>query len=578
LFNAKSATEELDKIFEKLSETMKKTEEGTFELTEEFKALARESKEAARIQIRVSQLDAIDAAKIAVGELREELGSLSGFSNDFNIASDDLGQLIRLLNKPINNSAALVEAKDLITNVTLANKEASPELVRFAQSVNNAWLQLKQAEDSAKWLEGLPDDLEGVGSATDRYRKQLESMVEALEMEAATLGYTDKERALYVATLKGATKEQLLAISASYELIDAHKKEEQAVKDLATANKKKVSDAKRLSAENDREISNIVRLDEARQRATERLEEQLRTEEEKILASYEHRREQILKLEKDPVKQQVLLERNDDKFATDVLGRFDKGPDTFAEKEAAIIEEFERTRQLILSNQSITEEMRTQLELDAANARNEQLAALEAQKNQMMLSNASALFDGLAGLAEAFGGEQSDAYRVLFAVSKAFSVAQAIMSIQTGLAKAQELGFPANIPAMAQIAATGASILSTIQSATFAGAAHGGLDNVPSESTFLLQKGERVLSPNQNRDLTSFLSRQSGPSNSGQPQAQRQESARQTPQAQNEPNQPIIVFDPNMALDALATPKGGRVLLQEIKSNREQFRRILGVA
>jgi len=40
------------------------------------------------------------------------------------------------------------------------------------------------------------------------------------------------------------------------------------------------------------------------------------------------------------------------------------------------------------------------------------------------------------------------------------------------------------------------------------GAVHGGLENVPTESTFLLQRGERVLSPNQNRDLTDFLQNQ----------------------------------------------------------------------
>jgi hypothetical protein len=38
------------------------------------------------------------------------------------------------------------------------------------------------------------------------------------------------------------------------------------------------------------------------------------------------------------------------------------------------------------------------------------------------------------------------------------------------------------------------------------GIAHGGMDFVPSESTFLLDKGERVLSPRQNTDLTDFLS------------------------------------------------------------------------
>ena len=38
-----------------------------------------------------------------------------------------------------------------------------------------------------------------------------------------------------------------------------------------------------------------------------------------------------------------------------------------------------------------------------------------------------------------------------------------------------------------------------------AGVAHAGLDNVPTDSTFLLKKGERVLSPGQNKDLKDFM-------------------------------------------------------------------------
>lgn len=49
-------------------------------------------------------------------------------------------------------------------------------------------------------------------------------------------------------------------------------------------------------------------------------------------------------------------------------------------------------------------------------------------------------------------------------------------------------------------AATGAAL-----GAGVGGIAHGGLTNVPAESTYLLQRGERVLSPNQNRDFTDFI-------------------------------------------------------------------------
>lgn len=69
------------------------------------------------------------------------------------------------------------------------------------------------------------------------------------------------------------------------------------------------------------------------------------------------------------------------------------------------------------------------------------------------------------------------------------------------------LGAPAFGAAMGSAAATGlsAGIAAGGAIGATAGAAHGGLTNVPNESTFLLQKGERVLSPNQNSDLTSFM-------------------------------------------------------------------------
>lgn len=44
--------------------------------------------------------------------------------------------------------------------------------------------------------------------------------------------------------------------------------------------------------------------------------------------------------------------------------------------------------------------------------------------------------------------------------------------------------------------------------AKVAGIAHGGLTNVPDESTYLLQKNERVLSPKQNQDFTNYINNQ----------------------------------------------------------------------
>lgn len=68
---------------------------------------------------------------------------------------------------------------------------------------------------------------------------------------------------------------------------------------------------------------------------------------------------------------------------------------------------------------------------------------------------------------------------------------------------------PAMAPAAAEAAlnytipAAGAAAAAAASS--MAGIAHGGLDYVPKESTYLLDKGERVLSPRQNRDLDEFM-------------------------------------------------------------------------
>lgn len=133
---------------------------------------------------------------------------------------------------------------------------------------------------------------------------------------------------------------------------------------------------------------------------------------------------------------------------------------------------------------------------------------LDEQQRSARLEIYQGLFSGLSGLTSAFFGEQSAAYRISFAIEKGFAIAQSVMAIQQSVAKAMSIGFPANIPVIAQSVAQGAQIIGAIknvQAPSIAGIAHGGLDNVPEEATYLLQKDERVLSPKQNKDLVKFM-------------------------------------------------------------------------
>lgn len=67
--------------------------------------------------------------------------------------------------------------------------------------------------------------------------------------------------------------------------------------------------------------------------------------------------------------------------------------------------------------------------------------------------------------------------------------------------------FPANLGAVGAGIALGSKIagMAPLAVSAAAGIAHGGLDFVPRESTYLLDRGERVLSPRQNRDLTDYI-------------------------------------------------------------------------
>ncbi len=89
-------------------------------------------------------------------------------------------------------------------------------------------------------------------------------------------------------------------------------------------------------------------------------------------------------------------------------------------------------------------------------------------------------------------------------------------SAQAGLnAYASTAAIPVVGPALAPAAALAATaatmpMVAAVTTSALAGMAHNGMDNIPKEGTWLLDGGERVLNPNQNRDLTKYLAEKSG--------------------------------------------------------------------
>lgn len=107
------------------------------------------------------------------------------------------------------------------------------------------------------------------------------------------------------------------------------------------------------------------------------------------------------------------------------------------------------------------------------------------------------LFGSMADLAKNFAGEQSGIYKALFAVEKAFAIASSIIAIQTGVANAMSLPFPANLGAAATVAAQGASVVANIRAVSafrdggidIGGPGTGRSDSIPA----MISAGESVI-------------------------------------------------------------------------------------
>jgi len=133
---------------------------------------------------------------------------------------------------------------------------------------------------------------------------------------------------------------------------------------------------------------------------------------------------------------------------------------------------------------------------------------LSDQIQDAKLQNYGNTMGAMAGLLGAFAGENNRVSQMMFAAQKGYALAQIFLNNKVALSEAwASAPFPYNVPAVAMAALETGALAAAAQAITpmFSGIAHGGLDYVPKEQTYLLDKGERVLSPNQNKDLTNFI-------------------------------------------------------------------------
>jgi len=131
------------------------------------------------------------------------------------------------------------------------------------------------------------------------------------------------------------------------------------------------------------------------------------------------------------------------------------------------------------------------------------------------------------------GAEKS---KKLAAIRRAILIREAIMMGKSAILKAwNSAPFPANLPGVLLTTAQTGLIIRDIMK----GQAHDGMDSLPSTGTYMLEKGERVLSTRANRDLTEFLAHNN--------------NANQMRGPENVTLQVNGVSDPDLVVNALAS-------------------------
>ena len=146
-------------------------------------------------------------------------------------------------------------------------------------------------------------------------------------------------------------------------------------------------------------------------------------------------------------------------------------------------------------------------------AQQEQEYAQYQYENQLslygsLLSQAGSVWGSMTQMVKDSAGEQSSAYKAMFLAQQAIAIGQAIINTELGATAALKVdptGFMSMMTRGIGYASVGLIAAQTIQ-----GMAHDGIDNIPKEGTWLLDKGERVVDSRTNADLKDYLAKGGG--------------------------------------------------------------------
>lgn len=224
----------------------------------------------------------------------------------------------------------------------------------------------------------------------------------------------------------------------------------------------------------------LEELREKQNREVDEVKKSLLTQEESIADSYRKRREIVENSLEDPeAKDRLLtkLQQDQEKELADLADSKRRErqqlDEDYLSEEQQLMRAQERKHELLEKarrDQLVTEERYSELLVKLADETERKRAALSLRYLEEGTKYGGQLFANLADAARNWAGEQSGAYKALFAAQKAFAVAQTTVAIASGIANAQKLIWPANLVEGIRVAALGAQLIAQISGANYSGA------------------------------------------------------------------------------------------------------------
>lgn len=150
------------------------------------------------------------------------------------------------------------------------------------------------------------------------------------------------------------------------------------------------------------------------------------------------------------------------------------GSSGFVDIEATRFDQIGVSEELFQAQLAVNFENREQLWREHEDRVTEINRAADAARLNLQLGYGQQITGSFADMFKSIAGEQSNGYKLMFTVQKAFAIASSLIAIQQGIAQAAALPFPLNLGAMATVAAQTASIVANIKAVREGGFKDGG--------------------------------------------------------------------------------------------------------